>query len=88
MNEVDVSWGRAIKVWWSLVWRGLLFGGIAGFIAGLIMALAGAGEHAGIAGGLSGIPVGVWVIKTVIGSEYSDFRIVLVPTAHTGLPAI
>ena len=88
MNEVEVTWGRAIKVWWSLAWRGVLFGGVAGLIAGIIMMLAGAGESGVRAAGLIGIPVGMWVVKMVIGTEYSDFRIALVPTTDTESPAI
>ena len=29
---VEITWGRAIKVWWSLTWRGFFLGGIASFI--------------------------------------------------------
>ena len=31
---IEVTWGRAIKVWWSLIWRAVLFGGLAGMVAG------------------------------------------------------
>ncbi len=34
MNEIDVTWGRATKVWWSLAWRSLLLPGVAGFVVG------------------------------------------------------
>ena len=35
---VELTWGRVVKVWWSLIWRGLLFGFLGGFIIGFIIA--------------------------------------------------
>jgi hypothetical protein len=39
---LEVTWARAAKVWWSLIWRAVLFGGLGGMVAG------------GIAGGILG----------------------------------
>ena len=87
MNEVEVTWGRAVKVWWSVMWRAVLFGVIAGFVAGFIVGLVGGFAGAdrgtittlsGAAGAIAGIPVGIWVIKVVLTRKYSDFRIALV----------
>ena len=40
---VEVTWMRVFKVWWSLLWRGLLFfflaAGGAGFILSFLMQL-------------------------------------------------
>jgi hypothetical protein len=87
---LEVTWGRAIKVWWSIVWRAVLFGAIAGFVAGAVAgALLGA---AGVAGqtiasvgawlgfGVS-LPVGIWVVRSVLRKSWSDFRIVLLPVS-------
>jgi hypothetical protein len=87
MNELEVTWGRAIKVWWSIMWRAVLFGFIAGLVAGFIVGFIGGMAGAatgtittlsGIAGGIVAIPVGMWVIKVVLTKRYSDFRIALV----------
>lgn len=93
---LEITWGRATKVWWSLVWRGALFGGLAGFVAGFVlgffMAIAGA-SHALIgaaslwAGMLVGIPVGIWVVRNVLAISWSDFRIVLVPRTDGWRPS-
>ena len=86
--NVEITWGRATKVWWSLAWRGLLFGGITGgifgFVIGLIMGAAGAsmqtiGTVAYWTGVFIGIPVGIWVVRSVLRKSWSDFRIALVP---------
>jgi hypothetical protein len=91
-TSIEVTWGRATKVWWSLLWRaalfGLLAGGAIGFVIGLILGAAGvaaevitaAGTWAGL---LIGIPVGIWVVRTVLRKSWSDFRIVLVPPQRT-----
>jgi hypothetical protein len=38
--------------------------------------ITAAGTWAGL---LIGIPVGIWVVRTVLRKSWSDFRIVLVP---------
>jgi ABC-type antimicrobial peptide transport system permease subunit len=80
MQEVELTWGRAIKVWWSLAWRGLLFGGLAGFVAGMIVGVLG-GEpiHGSLAGFVMGIPIGMWVVKIILAKSFSDFRLALIP---------
>jgi hypothetical protein len=85
---LEVTWGRAIKVWWSLAWRLVLFGGIAGFIAGAIIGGVGAAAGANprtisslgsLSGMVIGIPIGMVVVRWVLRKSWSDFRIVLLP---------
>jgi hypothetical protein len=85
---IEVSWGRATKVWWSLLWRALLFGvvagGAVGFVIGFILGAVGTPAQVITtvttwAGVLIGIPVGIWVVRTVLRKSWSDFRIALVP---------
>ena len=88
MEELEVTWNRAIRIWWSLAWRGLLFGVIAGaivgFIVGVAMGALGRPEEGGIygqvAGMIAGIPVGMWVVKVVLSKEFRHYRIALVPS--------
>jgi len=87
MVETDRTWGRMTRIWWSLAWRGLLFGCVAGLVAGFIVGFLG---HmfglddeigrllAGCVAGIVSIPVGVWVVKVVLGKKFKDFRIALV----------
>lgn len=87
MNEVEVTWGNALKVWWSIVWRAILFCAIAGFVVGLIIGFVGGfmgsdrefiTRLSALAGGIVSIPVGIWVVKIVLTKRYSSFRIALV----------
>jgi hypothetical protein len=85
---LEVTWGRTIKVWWSMVWRAALFagigGGLLGFVLGFIMGMAGASQEligtvCFWVGVLFGIPIGIWVVRAVLKKSWSDFRIALVP---------
>jgi hypothetical protein len=85
---LEVTWGRAAKVWWSMIWRAVLFGGLggaaAGFVLGVGMGVAGASVDTisrvtSVLGLVVGIPIGIWVVRNVLGKSWSDFRIVLVP---------
>lgn len=87
MTEVEITWGKVAKVWWSFVWRSILYGLLAGIVPGFIIGLIGAIAHIDksitlplclIAGSLIGISVGLWVTKKVLQNKYKDFRIALV----------
>jgi uncharacterized membrane protein len=87
MTEVELTLNRVVKVWWSLFWRGVLFGGGSGFLLGFIIGFGGAligiprqtGEAlATLATFLVGVPIGILIIRTVLRKRFSDFRIALV----------
>lgn len=84
---VEVTWMHALKVWWSITWRTLLYsflgGFVVGFILGFIMGSMGVNPNTingvcRIAGGIISIPIGIAVVKIVLGKKYSDFRIALI----------
>lgn len=88
MEEIDVTWSRATRVWWSIVWRSFLFsvlaGAAGGLVLGIVLGVAGQAEgiqkYGQLVGILLGIPVGIWVVKTVLTKQFRRFRIVLVPS--------
>ena len=87
--ELEVTWSRAIKVWWSYVWRNLIaiivsmiMGGIAGFIIGFTMAALGATEEtmkitATIVGFIIGVAISIVPMKMILGMNFGEFRLVL-----------
>lgn len=90
MSEVEITWGRVVKVWWSLAWRGILFGSLAGagagFVVGFVGAMGGMSResislYSMLAGGAVGVAIALWVVKTVLGKRFSDFRLALVSTS-------
>lgn len=96
MEELEVTWSRAAIIWWSIVWRMMLYsmlaGGLAGFLLGITLVALGMPdivEQVGqLAGMIVGIPIGIWVIKTVLTKEYRQYRIALVPSREAELEAL
>jgi flagellar biosynthesis protein FliQ len=96
MEEIEVTWWHAIKIWWSLTWRIVLFGGLAGLALGLLLGLFGAvtgttddtiqfwGQ---IGGMLVSIPIGIWVVKSILNKDFTKYRIILVPSLDSRLEA-
>ncbi len=89
MEELEVTWLRSIKVWWSITWRVVIYSLALGFIVSMPLGLAAAALELDVslarwltqtAGMLCGFFIAVWVIKIVLGKHYSDFRIILVPS--------
>lgn len=90
MNEVEVTWGRTVKVWWSLIWRTILFCSLAGFAVGFIIGFLGpvvgisresAPLYSMLGGFVVGIPVAIWIVRTVLRTPFSDFRLALISTS-------
>jgi ABC-type uncharacterized transport system permease subunit len=84
---VEVTWLRAVKVWWSLLWRTVLFvflaSAVIGFILGMIMGLFKAEPQAIITtsiiiGYIVSILIGIAVTRIVLKKEYSDFKLALI----------
>jgi len=90
MEEIKVTWKHATLIWWAVVWRAVLFGALAGLGAGLVLGVLLGGIEdteqvalfAETAGLLVSIPVGIWVMKTVLTKQFRRFRIALVPSTE------
>ena len=87
MECVDVSWTRVAKIYWLIIWRGLLFAILGtllvGFLLPVILSPFGVSERvfvwiARAIGALIGIGVGIIVTKMVFDKMFSDFEVVLV----------
>jgi hypothetical protein len=84
---LDVTWTRAMKVWWALVWRaalaGLVVGAILGALGGIGVALTGRGDPGTVGGALGTIgslPASIYVVRQILRKRFRDFTIRLVPT--------
>lgn len=88
--EIEITWGRVIRVWWAYVWRNIIaiivaaiVGGIVGFILGFIMGAVGVttetiGYITAPIGGVIGLAFSVIPMKMILGKDFGQFRLVLV----------
>ena len=80
MQEVEITWGRAIKVWWSLTWRIMLIGWALGFVSLFIADLMSVSQDwVGSISLIISTPAVWWIVKKVLVIHYSDFRLALLP---------
>lgn len=87
--ELEITWGRTIRVWWAYWWRCLLVSLVAAFISGVLGIFVGAVAEALGAqpeqaawigfpiGAAVGLAASVLPIKMVLGKHFGDFRLVL-----------
>ena len=91
--ELEITWGRVIRIWWAYLWRNLIaiigamvLGGVFGFIIGAILGLLGFSVHTiqivvmpfGL---LAGLVMSVIPLRLILGMNFGDFRLVLISTA-------
>jgi len=87
--ELEITWNRAVRVWWSYLWRNLiaivvamLVGGLVGFIGGLVMGALGASIETvqfvtAPMGAIIGLLISIVPMKMILGKDFGEFRLVL-----------
>ena len=100
-NELEITWPRALRVWWSYLWRNLIaiivamiLGGIVGFILRFLLGMLGVSAKTiqlitTPIGAVIGLGVSVFPMKMILGKNFGKFRLVLVevpPAAPPDLP--
>lgn len=91
MNNIELTWWRVTKIYWAIIWRTFLFSFIiiipVTFLFGMISAAFGVTEqitpYFQFIAGLIGIPVAIWATRTALLKQYSDFRIVFLPSLES-----
>ena len=87
MQEMEITIGRLLRIFWLFMWRatvgGAIAGAIAGFVIGFAMGVAGSTrEHIALVTSLAGLVAGaIWsivVLKMALEKQYRDFRIALI----------
>jgi hypothetical protein len=97
--EVEITWGRVLRVWWAYLWRNLIaiiaafiISFVAGFIITLALASLGVAGPATklvsqIVGAVIGLAISIVPMWMIIGKRFGTFRLVLVQ-AETASGAI
>ena len=86
VEKLEVTWQRVLTIWWSIAWRGFVFGVLSGVIVGafwgLIAGLLGHADKAEKWGTLGGqivsIPISMIVLKMVLEKKWKEFSIALI----------
>lgn len=88
MQIIEVTWGMAFRVWWSVFWRSVVFILLAsigiGFLFGFIGAMLGMPPTGGVLlliqllGFLAGVGISVWIFKKILYKRYSGFSVVCI----------
>ena len=92
MHEIELTWVHVLKIWWLMLWRGVLMVLAAAFVAGATLGailvllkvpfvhdpvkMRFAGQ---IAGFLISIPIYWVVIWMALRKKYRDFRLAVIP---------
>lgn len=62
-SSLEITWPKALAVWWSFVWRSTLYGfvggAVLGGVAGAVLGASGHLDKARVAGMLAGYLAGV-----------------------------
>lgn len=96
MQEMEVTFARAARIWWAWLWRtllvtvlasvalGLLVGLSARLLPGLFSTAPGAITHLGrIAGGLFGCVIGIGMMRYILRRSFGGFRVALIKQQDT-----
>ena len=86
MQELEITWERAMRVWWLIAWRGLLVGWIIAVVLAFLIGEAGGrlgvdfptvAAVATVLSWLAGLAWGLVVVKMALKKNYQDFRMAL-----------
>ena len=87
--ELEITWDKVVRVWWSYLWRCLIasvvamipcciIGGIIGFIMGAMdFPILAIQLIAGLLGFMIGLGISVVPMKMILGKDFGEFRLVL-----------
>jgi hypothetical protein len=96
--ELDVTWPRAIRIWWSYLWRNviavivaMLIGAVIGGVLGGVLTVLGASLTTirivcFPLGFVIGLVVSVFPLKMILGKDFGEFRLVLLSNASPAIP--
>ncbi len=90
MNKLEVTWGDALLIWWSYIWRcvvfsmilGFILGAIGGFIVGILGRSDLSASVGGILGYLGSLPISIYMLRKILNKRFKNFSIALIPNTE------
>ncbi len=92
--ELEITWKRAARIWWSYIWRNIIaiigafvIGAIVGGVLGFILGMLGASTDTiklivQPIGFLIGLGISIIPLKLILGKNFGEFRLVLISTSE------
>jgi hypothetical protein len=92
-QELEVTWARTLRIWWSYVWRCGLYGGLLGlllgFVGGVVVALMGRPDLSALVGGIWGylgaIPISIIMLRNILRKRFPEFTVRLVRNVESSV---
>ena len=87
--ELEITWSRTVRVWWSYLWRNLiaivvsmLIGMVIGAVIGFILGAMGVSVRTiqiivAPIGFVIGLAISIVPLKMILGKDFGEFRLVL-----------
>jgi len=85
LETLDITWGRAFKVWWSFTWRTFLFALGPFMILAVVDRASGNAEPSfayWVAFGILFFAVYLLVFKSILGKQFKEYTIALVDSGE------
>lgn len=90
MERIEITWGKAVRVWWSYIWRVIVFSMILCTLLALIapfiffpLGIPEFGRKYGLQLALLGvIPISIWGFKKVLSKKFKGFSVVLIKDSN------
>lgn len=79
-EALEITWRRALSVWWLLVWRTAAMAAVVGIIVSMAWSIFAAPNDftPAVAAALA-MPLGLVAVRMALGKPYRGFRLVAVP---------
>ncbi len=96
--ELEITWSRAVRVWWSYLWRNLIaivvamiIGMVIGAIIGFILGAMGVPVRTiqilvAPIGFVIGLAISIVPLKMILGKDFGEFRLVLLAKQPQATP--
>jgi hypothetical protein len=85
---LEITFERALRIWWAAAWRGIIYSTLAGAVVG---GIEGAFLHTlrfiPLSVVIVNIPIGFLILRTVLRKPFSEFSIRLVASPRQGRPS-
>jgi hypothetical protein len=93
--ELQITWGRTLRVWWALLWRNLIatvlamvIGMLVGFVVGFVGTLIGIPFLLIVCVAypvsfLIGLSISIIPLWLILGRDFGEFRLVLLANPGT-----